>query len=152
MIIIMEEREVKGHPVIEITLEKENAQRIGPVLLVQINLGMIYFWISIYHDSIWLDNQHNVFWHICILLYFQKYHLYSLSNYSSDGNYSNKSSLNDSGVVGDQELDNVSVSNRDLQRYQVGVVCILKNILTLFLFLIRNPVTQNRVLHSYREH
>ena len=78
--------------------------------------------------------------------------LYSLSNYSSDGNYSNKSSLNDSGVVGDQELDNVSVSNRDLQRYQVGVVCILKNILTLFLFLIRNPVTQNRVLHSYREH
>ena len=52
--------------------------------------------------------------------------MYSLSNYSSDGNYSNKSSLNDSGVVGDQELDNVSVGHRDLQRYQVGVSCILK--------------------------
>ena len=60
--------------------------------------------------------------------------MYSLSNYSSDGNYSNKSSLNDSGVVGDQELDNVSVGNRDLQRYQVGVACILKNILLIFLF------------------
>ena len=44
---------------------------------------------------------------------------YSLSNYSSDGNYSNKSSLNDSGVVGDQELDNVSVGDKNLQRYQV---------------------------------
>ena len=54
--------------------------------------------------------------------------MYSLSNYSSDGNYSNKSSLNDSGVVGDQELDNVSVGHRDLQRYQVGVVCILRNV------------------------
>merc|ERR1712223_725694 len=43
---------------------------------------------------------------------------YSLSNYSSDGNYSNKSSLNDSGVVGDQELDNVSVGDKNIQRYQ----------------------------------
>ena len=58
--------------------------------------------------------------------------LYSLSNYSSDGNYSNKSSLNDSGVVGDQELDNVSVGHRDLQRYQVGVACILKKFNTIF--------------------
>ena len=43
------------------------------------------------------------------------WHCSSLSNLSSD--FSNKSSLNDSGVVGDQELDNVS--NNDKHRYQV---------------------------------
>ena len=52
MTIIMEEREVKGHPVIEITLERENAQPIGPVLLVQINIGMMYFENIIYHDKV----------------------------------------------------------------------------------------------------
>ena len=43
----------------------------------------------------------------------------SLSNLSSD--FSNKSSLNDSGVVGDQELDNVS--NNDKHRYQASHTC-----------------------------
>ena len=41
----------------------------------------------------------------------------SLSNYSSGG-FSNKSSLNDSGVVGDQEMDSVS---EDKLRLQVNI-------------------------------
>ncbi len=43
--------------------------------------------------------------------------IFSLSNYSSGG-FSNKSSLNDSGVVGDQEMDSVS---EDKLRLQVSV-------------------------------
>ena len=42
----------------------------------------------------------------------------SLSNYSSGG-FSNKSSLNDSGVVGDQEMDSVS---EDKLRLQVNIL------------------------------
>jgi hypothetical protein len=52
-------------------------------------------------------------------LWFQS--IFSLSNYSSGG-FSNKSSLNDSGVVGDQEMDSVS---EDKLRLQVNHFIIL---------------------------
>ena len=51
----------------------------------------------------------------------------SLSNYSSGG-FSNKSSLNDSGVVGDQEMDTVSEDKLRLQvrNWQVRLIRLKK--------------------------
>ena len=88
--------------------------RISTGIAAQLMSRLMHVYIDLcltLHVRIWINVKLNIF--------HEPFRWNSLSNYSSDGNYSNKSSLNDSGVVGDQELDNVSVKDKQLQLYQV---------------------------------